>query len=312
MGLNGHPKVFIITPIYNARQYTLKFLHSIRQVNYRNFEVIIVDDGSTDGSAEAISEEFPEVIILRGDGTLWWSGGTNMGVKEALRGGTDYILTLNNDVEVDENFLTELVKCAEENPRSIVGSKIYYKSQPNRIWQFGTGFSYLRGLYMIGNSEIDRGQFSTRMSVKTLTGMSILINTNFFQDIGFFDNRHFPQYMGDSDFISRAYERGYKIIVEPNSKVWGNIRHTGSRISRVTINSILDSFVNLKSYANFRTLTRFYWRHHPIRSLFIFPIIWTYLRHFAIIGAKLILGDSMAGKLKEKTWNLRDILRFGR
>src|SRR6266567_5032327 len=101
----GLPKISIITPIHNGVEYTIEYLESLSKVEYSNYEIIIIDDGSTDGSSEIIARDFPQVRLLKGDGNLWWSGGTNMGIRDALARGTDLILTMNNDVKIAPDCL---------------------------------------------------------------------------------------------------------------------------------------------------------------------------------------------------------------
>lgn len=221
-------KVSIITPVFNGIDHTVEYLRSLAGVTYPNFEVIIVDDGSTDGSAEVIAEQFPHVRILHGDGNLWWAGGTNLGIRDALLRGTDFILTMNNDVKVAPDLLDNLLKCAEDHPGAIVGGKIYFMDDPERVWSAGGRLSWITGktLVQVGHGEKDRDTFCHREPMDFLTGMNVLIPAGVFSRIGFYDDIHFPQYHADSEFTLRARKAGILIIFEPLAKIWNRVDST--------------------------------------------------------------------------------------
>jgi GT2 family glycosyltransferase len=104
--LPKQPKVFVIIPVHNRKHFTYECLDSLTQQSYSNISIIVVDDGSTDGTSEMIARYFSEVKVLHGDGYLWWTGAINFGIKEALRIATheDFILVINDDVIVGISF----------------------------------------------------------------------------------------------------------------------------------------------------------------------------------------------------------------
>ena len=106
--------IYIIIPVHNRKEYTKNCLLSLRKQTEKNFKTVIIDDGSTDGTAEMLAKEFPEVHVIKGDGNLWWAAATNLGVKYALKNDADFILTLNNDTIASENYLEKMVYWAEK------------------------------------------------------------------------------------------------------------------------------------------------------------------------------------------------------
>lgn len=226
--MGEQPRISIITPIFNGIEHTVAYLESLSRLTYANYEVIIVDDGSTDGSAETIAARFPGVRIVGGTGNLWWAGGTNLGIRTALAGGTDFILTMNNDVAVAPDLLEALVACAAAYPGAIVGGKVYFMDDPQRIWSAGGRLNWLSGktLVQVGHGEVDREEFCRRERMDFLTGMNVLIPAAVFEKIGFYDAEHFPQYHADTEFTLRARKAGIPIIFEPAAKVWNRVEST--------------------------------------------------------------------------------------
>jgi GT2 family glycosyltransferase len=222
------PKVTIVTPIFNGIEETLEYLGSLAAVTYPNFDITIVDDGSTDGSSEVLARDFPSVRIIVGDGNLWWSGGTNLGIRDAVERGADFILTMNNDIQVASDTIDSLVKCAQENPGAIIGGKIYFLAEPDRIWSAGGMLSWANGktFQMRGHGQPDAEEYCTRKAVDFFTGMCVLIPSTVFTRIGLYDAVDFPQYHADSEFTLRAGKAGIPLIFEPTAKVWNRVEST--------------------------------------------------------------------------------------
>ena len=119
----GVRRVAIVAPVHDRRELTLRCLRSLSRIDRTGLDVsiFIVDDGCTDGTPEAIARDFPHVNIIPGSGELWYTEGTNVGVREALKHSPDYILCINDDSIFDEQAVLRLVECAERFPRSVVG-----------------------------------------------------------------------------------------------------------------------------------------------------------------------------------------------
>ena len=223
------PWVTAIIPIHNGKDDTLTFLRSLSQVTYSNLRTIVVNDGSTDGSAEAIKEHFPHVTVLEGDGNLWWTGATNLGVREALRTGTDYVLTINNDNEVAPGFVEPLVTTARNNTKSIVTSMIYDYHDRTRLCSAGSEIIWFLGemrCRVPQDSTVDSPQM-----VDCLNGTSTLIPASVFAECGLFDAAHCPQYHGDSELFLRAKAKGYRLFVDPNSLIYNKSIVSGGNTS---------------------------------------------------------------------------------
>lgn len=105
--------IYIVIPIYNRKNFTRECIVSLQNQTYKNYKIIIIDDGSTDGTKEMLQTEFPEVLVLYGDGNLFWTKAINMGIKKALALGAEYILTLNNDTIATSDFLEKMIFWAE-------------------------------------------------------------------------------------------------------------------------------------------------------------------------------------------------------
>jgi len=111
--------LWVCIPVYNRIHFTLKCLESLSRQDYPHYTVVVCDDGSTDGTAQAIEDQYPQVVVLHGDGNLWWTGATNRCVEYAIQHATDpgdCVVTLNNDLEVPENYLSSLANAALKYP----------------------------------------------------------------------------------------------------------------------------------------------------------------------------------------------------
>ncbi len=204
---------------------TLRFIESFRRVEYDSYKIVIVDDASPDGTAEVLARDHPDVVVLPGDGKLWWTGGTNLGVRHALEHGFDYVLTINNDTGQRPDFLARLVETAERGGRCIVGSRIQFLDQPRRVWGVGGATNWRRGdMVAVCERDADEGELLARRAspaeVELLTGCGTLVPTACYREVGLYDRRMFPHYHSDSELTLRAARRGWRILVDLRSVVY--------------------------------------------------------------------------------------------
>jgi len=140
------PNVFIVVLNWNNFPDTAECLRSLAKVRYPRYQVILVDNGSRDGSAEALEKEFPRVTLMRNPVNAGFAGGNNIGIKQALTLGADYVLLLNNDTTVSADFLDALIDFGQEHESAgILGPKVFYYSTPPHIWSMGARAPILTG-----------------------------------------------------------------------------------------------------------------------------------------------------------------------
>lgn len=250
-------RVSVIVPTYNRREITRAFLSAFRNVRNVAYEMVIVDDGSPDGTGDMVEREFPEVRLLRTPGNSWWSKCMNMGVRDALARKPDYVLSLNDDVTMAPDFLDRLVTHSRQHPRTLVGSLVYYRDHPDRIWYAGGKIAWLRG-ELLHRTSLRDGR------LRWLTAMGALLPVSVFDEIGLYDEEHFPQYVADAEFSMRALAHGYHLAVEPESRIWNWTEESSHVIDRqsVTLQTFFLPFRSLRSAYEFRmrrALYRLYW-----------------------------------------------------
>jgi GT2 family glycosyltransferase len=219
------PRVAIIVLNWNGRDDTLDCLASLDRLDYPAYEVVVVDNGSSDDSVAAIRAPYPQVTLIETGDNLGYVGGNNVGLEHAKAIGADYALLLNNDTEVAPNFLSLLVEVAEENPTvGIVGPMIYYFERPDVIWSAGGGIDWGQGdTWMIGLNEEDRGQFGkSPRPVDFVTGCALLVKMSLVQQVGLLDPRFFAYYE-ESEWCVRAAHSGFRILHAPQAKIWHKI-----------------------------------------------------------------------------------------
>lgn len=242
MGFNLWPKVIVIVLNWNGKKNTFECLESLRHIDYKNYNVIVVDNASTDGSQKFLRENFSEITLIENERNLGFGGGLNVGIKEAIRRSADYVLCLNNDVVVDRNFLKEMVKVGELSTK--IGGLCpieYYYDQPKRINCAG-GIIRFPMDKVFEHGELDRGQFNKVRETGLLSGPAMMLKLNALLDVGFFDISYFygPE---DKDIALRLIKNGYKLVFVPGAKVWHKRRGaTGGKIAP------LDLYFHVRNY----------------------------------------------------------------
>jgi GT2 family glycosyltransferase len=257
---SGAPKVAVVVPIHNGIDQTRRLLDSLRNGSYPNLDVIVVDDGSTDGSAATLVREYPEVTIVPGDGDLWWTRATNSGVSTALARAADYVLTINNDAVMDRDAAAIMIETAREHPRALIGAQVLHLGDPQRVWFVGADLDAATADIRHRREPVDTTE---PITTGMLTGLGMLIPTRAFEETGDLFDERFPQYFADCDFSLRARSIGYELLVAPRAVIYNEVGsswliHTLQARHWTAVGSMLFSFRSPYWIAG---RVRFYRRH---------------------------------------------------
>lgn len=206
---------------WNNYELTRDCLYSVRKLDYSNFEVILVDNGSGDGSPERLAAEFPEVRLIQNDKNLGFPAGNNVAIRDAIQRNPDYFLLLNNDTLVAPDFLSKLVRVTESDQRiGIVNPKILYFEPSDRIWFAG---GYFKPWWSTGKvrgvNRRDMGKYDDTREISFVTGCAFLIKTAVVRQIGLLDELFFLGFE-DLDWTVRALRAGFRAFYVGSAVIW--------------------------------------------------------------------------------------------
>jgi len=225
------PKVFIIILNWNGLKDTLECLESVYKLDYPNFEVIVVDNGSADNSLTVIRENYRQVMMIESKENLGYTGGNNVGMSYAMQNGADYMWLLNNDTIVEADTLSKLVSTAESSPEvGIISPIIYYYDQPDKI-QFWGDYLDWKKFEVLKVENLESWDDINEMHGKTISlwGTALLIKRDIIEKLGYLNSKYFA-YHEDCEYSIRVAKAGYKCIIEPEAKLYHkDSRSTGSR-----------------------------------------------------------------------------------
>ncbi len=215
------PAVAVVVVSWNGREVTAECVRSLLASEGVRFAIIVVDNASTDGSAESLAETFPQVTVLRNATNLGYTGGGNAGLRHAMEMGAAYAFLINNDTVVTEACLKGLVEAAQRDPRvAAINPKIYYWMHRDRFWYAGGAFSLRSGIPVHrGRKRTDRGQYDVAQNVSFATGCAVLLKLEALEKVGLLDES-LVSYAEDVDLSIRLLKAGYILRYEPVGGVW--------------------------------------------------------------------------------------------
>jgi GT2 family glycosyltransferase len=215
------PRVAVVVVSWNRREDTLACLQSLAEVDWRPLDVVVVDNGSSDGSAEAVQTSFPQARLIALELNRGFAGGSNAGVRRALELGAEHVLLLNNDCEIEPDAVAALVDAAASHPDAgSLGAKILYAERPDLIWFAGTRFDPRRGYN--GRAAAYRARDGARFAGVSETdvacGAALLLPRTALERVGPLDEQLFA-YSEDVDWSLRARRAGYRHYVVGTARV---------------------------------------------------------------------------------------------
>jgi GT2 family glycosyltransferase len=240
----GYPKVAIVILNWNGLADTLECLKSLQKIVYPNYAIVVIDNGSKGNDAEIIRKEFGAFVsVVEEEKNIGFVGGCNVGIRWALHSGAKHVLLLNNDTVVDPNFLTELVRVAQNDTQiGIVGPKVYYYEQPKRIFTAGGKVNFWTGnTALIRKNETIDGRFDKIEEVDFVSGCALLIKAETIRRIGLLNEQYFAYYE-ETEWCLNAKKEGFKVVYVPKAEIWHKshkTRTSGVMIYYMTRNRFL-------------------------------------------------------------------------
>ena len=246
---NDQPSVCIVLLNWNGWQDTLKCISSLRCMEYRNWHVVVVDNGSSDDSVRRIKDAFPEVPILETSKNLGFAAGNNVGLRFALKSGAAYVFVLNNDTTVFPNTVSEFVEFAEKHPEAALMGPRIDRRDPRREWPVRRkldlvtllcAYTPLRRL--VACIPVIRGVFYSTKSqpsvVQFLPGSALFFRAAAFEKVGLFDESTFLDYE-ELIMAEKLRSASLSVYFVPQAKIWhrGSASASGLRAKRYIENA---------------------------------------------------------------------------
>lgn len=210
---------------WNGRADTLRCLESLVRIERLRHAVICVDNGSTDGSQQAIRERFPEVQLIEAGANLGYAGGNNLGIRAALERGADWVVLVNNDATVAPDAIEGFERAARQRPRAgILAGKVYFADRPETIWFAGQRVSELLGYSgrPRGYGRRDGARYERVCATDRAVGALMAVSREVLDTVGLLDEELFA-YVEDVDWALRARRAGFEVVLAPHARAWHSV-----------------------------------------------------------------------------------------
>lgn len=220
-------KVTVITLNYNETDYTYNCVKSILESNYSNFELILVDNGSSLENFKLLKNKLPKddrLLIARLEDNIGYVGGVNYGLKKANETDCDYFLIMNNDTLIDTEAIKELVITSEKHQgKAIVSGKVYNYDENDILQYIGQDFDPKQTLnqkpYVMNRRENDEGQYDREIEMGMLDDIFWMLSKEIYDNVGLYSDFFFL-YGEQNDYAFRTIKKGYKLIYTYKAKLW--------------------------------------------------------------------------------------------
>jgi GT2 family glycosyltransferase len=262
------PELFILLPVHNRKETTLKFVQCLKNQTFQKFKLILIDDGSVDGTAEAVCEQLPETIVIEGSGDWWWGGSLQQGylwLKENSR-PEDFVLISNDDVEFEESFLETGINKLKRLVDTLLLAEAWSSKTRKKVDQ-GIHINWF-------NFSFD--PLPPASSINCLSTRGLMLRVEDMSEIGGFIPEKLPHYCSDYEFTIRGMKKGYQLVTSPDFKLVLDEEQTGiHQVDKMKPRDYIKTLFSIKSAKNPLTLTRFVFLSAPVHAIpFAFVRIW--------------------------------------
>ncbi|NCI48047.1 glycosyltransferase family 2 protein [Sediminibacterium soli] len=214
-------RVAVILVNWNSFDVTNDCILSLKQCSGPAFTAIVVDNGSIDGSADRLAKSHPDIVLLRSEKNLGFTGGNNLGFAYSLANGFSFSMMLNNDTFVAPDFIQHLVNYMDAHPEAgIIQPRIHFNHNRNLLWNGGSYYNrWLGYFYTSGENKLPASKHLVIKQVDWITGCAFFVRNDILRKTGLLADNMFI-YSEDVDLSLRIRSLGYKLVYHPDSIVY--------------------------------------------------------------------------------------------
>lgn len=238
------PKVYILLPVHNRKEITRGFVECLAAQTFSDYHLVLIDDGSTDGTAEMVQSRISSTTVLRGNGDWWWAGSLQQGLNWLKQSDTEdntVVLFVNDDVQFEPDYLDRAVRLMANKSRTLVLSR-FRKLGTGEVQETGVEANFRRLTFTIATSDEHINCLSTR---------GLFAHWGDIRAIGDFHPRLLPHYLSDYEYTIRAYRKGLKCETSADLLIELNKEMTGYReIQEASFGAFLRKYWSKKSVLN--------------------------------------------------------------
>ncbi len=206
-------RIYIFLPVHNRREITNRFIHCLKQQTYENYHLVLIDDGSTDGTEEMVRSQVENLTVIKGKGDWWWSGALQQGyrwLRVQRCNPEEVVLIMNDDTRVESDFLEKGLKILDENPQTLLLAECHSQT---------TGRLLDKGIH----ADWRKLRFEPAQraeEINCLSTMGLFLRVGDFFQIGGFYPRLLPHFTSDYEYTLRAHRKGLKLMTDPSLRLW--------------------------------------------------------------------------------------------
>ena len=215
--------IYILLPVHNRREVTRRFIRCLKEQTYSNYNLVLIDDGSTDGTADLVREQIPSLTVITGNGNWWWAGSLQAGYKWLRARNpplTDLVLIINDDTEFEKDFFEKAVAFLNEHQKVFLLAHCFSR-QDNTLIDAGVHIDW---------SSFKFEQPAAAKEVNCLSTRGLFFRVEDFYAVGGFHPFLLPHYLSDYEFTIRAQRKGISLATDPALMVWLDTSTTGYHV----------------------------------------------------------------------------------
>lgn len=284
--------IYAVVAVFNRKEFTIRFLEALDQQTVGTIQYVIVDDGSTDGTAETILARWPQAHIVKGPGNWYWTRSMQEGVEYVLSVAQpdDYVLCANNDQYAEPAAVAALLAASKQYANkqggAIVGSISKEHNNPKKLFDSAYTLDWSSHTYTpvpLAEHGAYAGEIDVLTCRLTLLPLAALQTYNF-------NGTLLPHYYGDYDLFLQLKKRGYKLVLSYDAVIYdvGGLSGIETSGNRLTLKQLYKNMTNIRSHNNVRYTLRYYYNSAPkwyykVKFTLMMLYYYTYLFTWAVI-----------------------------